>query len=109
MDRTVPQAISVGIYNHLLFIDIDAFREKLHASRTYPDSGRNIKAGLQEQDQDFSSEFWRLGLLRGKIVDDGTPYENLILKLYETKIELWSANPRYSLSSLDPGLRFIDT
>jgi hypothetical protein len=47
------------------------------------------------------SEFWRLGLSRGKIVDDGTPYENLILKLYETKIELWSANPRYSLSSLE--------
>jgi hypothetical protein len=73
----------------------------LERSERHADSGRNIKAGLQEQDQDSSSEFWRLGLSRGKIVDDGTPYENLILKLYETKIELWSANPRYSLSSLE--------
>jgi hypothetical protein len=30
MDRYAHQAISAGIYNHLLFIDIDAFREKTH-------------------------------------------------------------------------------
>jgi hypothetical protein len=31
------QAISAGIYNYLLFIDIDAFREKTHVLRTYPE------------------------------------------------------------------------
>src|SRR5262244_862410 len=36
MDGSVPQAISAGIYNHLLFIDIDAFWEKTHVLRTYP-------------------------------------------------------------------------
>ena len=36
MDRYAPQAISVDIFNHLLFIDIDAFREKTHVLRTYP-------------------------------------------------------------------------
>jgi hypothetical protein len=44
MDRTVPQAISVGIYNHLLFIDIDAFREKTHVLRTYPEYGPGAAA-----------------------------------------------------------------
>ena len=36
MERSVPQAISAGVYNHLLFIDIDTFREKTHVLRTYP-------------------------------------------------------------------------
>jgi hypothetical protein len=36
IDRYAHQAISVGIFNHLLFIDIDAFREKTHVLRTYP-------------------------------------------------------------------------
>src|SRR5437868_1396104 len=36
MDRSVPQTISASIYNYLLFIDIDAFREKTHVLRTYP-------------------------------------------------------------------------
>jgi hypothetical protein len=35
MDSSVPQAISVGIYNYLLFIDIDAFREKTHVHVKY--------------------------------------------------------------------------
>src|SRR5438876_8956366 len=36
MDRYAHQAISVGIFNHLLFIDIDAFQEKPNVLRTYP-------------------------------------------------------------------------
>src|SRR5215510_13299405 len=39
MDRFAHQAIPVGIFNHLLFIDIDAFREKTHILRTYPCCG----------------------------------------------------------------------
>jgi hypothetical protein len=35
-DMYAHQAISAGIYNHLLFIDIDAFREKTHVLQTYP-------------------------------------------------------------------------
>jgi len=40
MDRYAPQAISVDIFNYLLFIDIDTFREKTHVLRTYPIWGR---------------------------------------------------------------------
>jgi hypothetical protein len=36
MERYTHQAISVGIYNHLLFTDIDAFWKKTHLLRTYP-------------------------------------------------------------------------
>ena len=36
MDRYTHQAISTGICNHLLFIDIDDFWEKTHVLRTYP-------------------------------------------------------------------------
>jgi hypothetical protein len=35
-DRYAHHSISECIYNHLLFIDIDAFREKTHVLRTYP-------------------------------------------------------------------------
>jgi hypothetical protein len=39
MDRYACKAISVSIYNHLLFIDIDAFREKTHVFRRNPPYG----------------------------------------------------------------------
>src|SRR5262245_21084296 len=42
MDRFAHQAIPVGIFNHLLFIDIDAFREKTHVLRTYPQMAAHL-------------------------------------------------------------------
>src|SRR6516165_10461747 len=39
-DRCAHQAISAGIYNHLLFIDIDAFREK----RAHPEHTPHLQA-----------------------------------------------------------------
>jgi hypothetical protein len=47
MERYAHQTIPAGIYNHLSFIDIDAFREKIHVLRTYPKWGtlRGDKGG----------------------------------------------------------------
>src|SRR5262245_41540615 len=47
MDRFAHQAIPVGIFNHLLFIDIDAFREKTHVLRTYPLIAERTRAGVK--------------------------------------------------------------
>ena len=69
----------------------------------YEDWSKGLKAGTRKPEEypDRIGETSRQIIFRQRILQDGTSYEKLVLQLYETKIELWSATPRYSLSSLE--------
>jgi hypothetical protein len=77
--------------------------EYLERSEKYEDWLRGLEAGTRKPEEypDRIRETARQIIFRQRVIQDGTPYEKLILKLYETKIELWSTTPRYSLASLE--------
>ena len=77
--------------------------EYLKRREHYEDWSKGLKAGTRKPEEypDRIGETSRQIIFRQRILQDGTSYEKLVLQLYETKIELRSATPRYSLSSLE--------
>src|SRR5918912_246102 len=64
MNRSAHQVISAGIYNLLLFMNIDAFWEKTHVLCTYPQTARpGLEACFQVLAPGDLLVVWRLDRL----------------------------------------------